>query len=124
MESFDRHGATSHRPSVGRSVTRFRDCAGRGASRRAAQFHEPLDLVVVAAAHRARFVVEAERQAIGGTARPVERVEGNDVHAVSTGGEGCTGGACSSGNVDDHIANMLRCFDHFVRCHNILKREG
>ena len=34
---------------------------------------------------------------------------------------GCTGSACPSGNVEDHIANVLRCFDHFVRCHYVVK---
>ena len=29
-----------------------------------------------------------------------------------------------SGNVEDHIANVLRGFDHFAGCHNIVKLEA
>jgi len=28
-----------------------------------------------------------------------------------------------SRHVEHHITNMLRCFDHVVRCHNIIKRK-
>src|SRR5204863_4216167 len=39
-------------------------------------------------------------------------------------GERCMGSALLSGKIEDHIANVLRGFDHFVCRHNIVKLKA